>query len=89
MPLHSPFAASNVMSAHILGSQSHDHACLPSGIDSSATAVNLARKNEGQGSYTGQIEFICEEAEKFMSRAAKHNLLWDVVVLGKFLQSAE
>lgn len=62
---------------------------LLSGIDSSSAAIDLARDNAQLNCHGRHIDFVCEEAEKFMGRAAKLGHTWDIVILGRLSPNPE
>lgn len=51
------------------------------GVDSSASAVSLAKANAELNGLADRARFVCSDIEKFMAQALSDGLTWDVVIL--------
>ena len=56
---------------------------LPVGVDSSLSAVSLAKENARLSSENAHATFVAGAVEGFMQDAASSGQRWDIVVLGE------
>lgn len=55
-----------------------------SGVDSSSSAIDLARENASLSQHGNKTEFVDQEVERFMDMALRTKQTWDIVILGDF-----